>query len=70
MSMNYWIFTDGDGGAFLYQTTTLNADIADVGATYLWGTLWLKYAGQAITYDVGLCTHKFTGQDEIDGETT
>jgi hypothetical protein len=45
MSMIYWVYTDGDGGAFLYQTTYLNADIAEVGATYLWGTLWLKYAG-------------------------
>lgn len=63
--MTFWVFTDGDGGAYLYLTTYLNADVATVGSTYMWGTAFIKMAGQVASYDVGLCTHQFTGEDEI-----
>lgn len=65
MSMTYWVVTDGHGGSFLHMNTFLNADEPQTGATYMWGTLLLKYSGTAISYDIGLCTHTFTGPDEI-----
>ena len=65
MSLEYWVYTDGDGGSFFNMNTYLNAVKPPVGSKYIWGTALLKYAGSAVSYDVGLCIHQFMGDDEI-----
>jgi hypothetical protein len=65
MSLEFWVYTDGEGGSFFYMNTFLNADKPAINSEYVWGTALLSRAGTAVSYDVGLCLHKFTGDAEI-----
>ena len=70
MEVTYWHFTDGIGGSFIYMDTTLNVSKTTENSEYLWGTLLLKYAGTAVSYDVGLCGKKYVEGAAIDDKTS
>ena len=73
MNMTYWVFTDGNGNAYINLSTQLNANKPVENSTFYWGTAFIKKAGVQVNYDVGLCNHTYFENIDfppLDNETT
>ena len=65
MSLIYWSYTDGEGGAFIKFNSTVWFDEPPKGSKMLMGTLIRKKAGALVYYDVGMCEGTFEDKETL-----
>ena len=56
LSLTHWIYTDGEGGAYIKLITSLLYSPPQDLSTIFYGTMFQKKAGLQTFYDLGLCS--------------
>jgi len=56
MNLQHWVYTDGDGKAYINFNTTLWMKKPDDGTTINFGAFLPKTAGVKVSYDAGICS--------------
>lgn len=59
MNLQHWVYTDGDGKAYINFNSTLWMRKPPDGTTINFGTFLPKTAGVRVSYDAGICSVLF-----------